>query len=196
MLLIGFGYKARQGKNTAALAVLNSCPLETAVQQYAFADKLKSEVRVACARMGGQYSLIESFKEAGLMPEWVEVEEPKPRTLLQWWGTDYRRAKDPDYWVRALRSKLDDHKPELALITDVRFRNEVDAIKAWGGYVVHVINTGDTDVHVHEHKSECELDGFDGWDFTIEAANKEENEAQAVAIYQQLARKHVSIPGS
>ena len=88
MILIGFGHRARQGKNTAAQAVMDLQPLDTEVRLYAFGDALKTEVRVACAKFSGQSELIRAWKEAGLMPEWVHFEEPKPRSLLQWWGTD------------------------------------------------------------------------------------------------------------
>ena len=187
MLLIGFGHRARQGKNTAAQAVLEACPLETQVHIYAFADALRTEVRRYCASLGGQFNLLEQFKEAGLMPEWVRFEEPKPRSLLQWWGTDYRRAKDPDYWVKKLRKTLEEHKPEVALISDVRFPNEVDFIHSLGGYVVKCVRTGTPDVAVHEHPSEAVLDGYKGWDFTITAGTVEECQRQAVSIYRRLS---------
>jgi hypothetical protein len=196
MLLIGFGHRARQGKNTAALAVLESCPLETEVRMYAFADALKMEVRTACARAGGQWNLIESWKAEGALPDWVVYEDPKPRTLLQWWGTDFRRKQDPLYWVKRLDKKLKDHAPEVALISDVRFRNEVDYIKSRGGFVVECIRTGEPDVHVEEHSSEAELDAFKGWDFYITADSAEDCRRQARDIYRRLSKDGVHVPGS
>lgn len=189
MLLIGFGHRARQGKNTAALAVLNDCPLETAVRMYAFGDALRMEVRVAAAKFGGEYALIEAWKEAGLMPEWVVDETPKPRSLLQWWGTDYRRAQHPDYWVKRLKATLDAHEPEVALITDVRFPNELEAIRSWGGVYVEVVNTNAPDVSVHEHSSEAALDGVQP-DYLISAGSTAECRHQAVALYRQLREQN------
>jgi hypothetical protein len=188
VLLIGFGHRARQGKNTAAQAVLEACPLETHVHMYAFADALKKEVRTASAKYGGQYDLIKAWQEGGLMPAWVHFEEPKPRSLLQWWGTDYRRAKDPDYWVKRLKKTLEDHKPDVALITDVRFMNEVEYIRAAGGLLVKCTRTGQPDVAVQEHVSEAALDGFTGWDHVIRAATAEDCRAQAVQIYREVIR--------
>ena len=188
MLVIGFGHRARQGKNTAALAALESLPLQTDVHIYAFADALKSEVRAACAKFGGQFELLEQWKAAGLMPDWVRYEEPKPRSLLQWWGTEYRRTKDPDYWVTRLNKTLSAHNPDVALITDVRFPNEADFIHAMGGKVVKCVRVGTPDVNVHEHPSEAMLDAYRGWDYTISAATVEDCKRQATALMQSLWR--------
>lgn len=188
-MVIGFGHRARQGKNTAAQAVLNACPLETQVCMYAFADALKREVRTACAIFGGQFDLIQEWKAAGIMPDWVEFEEPKPRSLLQWWGTEYRRSKDPDYWVKRLRVTLEDHQPDLALVTDVRFPNEVDYIHGIGGYVVKVTRMGRPDVEVPLHPSETELDSYTGWDFHIHAADLRDLERQAREVLEELSVK-------
>jgi hypothetical protein len=186
MVLIGFGHRARQGKNTAAQAVLESLPIETDVRMYAFSDALKREVRVACATLGGQGNLIQQFKEAGLLPEWVHFEEPKPRTLLQHWGQD-RRTKDPLYWVKRLFKTMDAHSPAVALITDVRYPNERDYIRSRGGVYVEVLNTGPTDVEVHEHSSESALDGTD-YDFLIAADTAESCRKQAIDIYSRIVR--------
>lgn len=186
MLLIGFGHRARQGKDTSAEAILNACPLDSQVRLYSFAEALRNEVRVAIARMGGPYQLVEQFKEAGLMPDWVHWEEPKPRTLLQWWGTEYRRAKDPDYWVKKLRKTLLDHSPEVALITDVRFPNEADFIHEMGGFVVKCTRLGNPDVVVNEHPSEAAMDKYRGWDRYIQAATVADCQRQAVEIYEGL----------
>lgn len=190
MLIVGYGYKARQGKNTAALAALESCPLETQVRMYAFGDALKMEVRKACLQFGGQHELIAAWKTAGVMPEWVQPEDPKPRSLLQWWGTDYRRAKDPAYWIKRLKHELDAQIPEIALITDVRFPNECAAIKAWGGYVVHCVRLGEPDVQVHEHASECALDGYKHWDHTLYADSIPALQTASVGLLKKIARKH------
>lgn len=53
------------------------------------------------------------------------------RRLLQWYGTEYRRAQDPDYWVKQIESVLN-HAMDV-VISDIRFPNEADMIHRHGG---------------------------------------------------------------
>ena len=194
MLLIAFGHKARQGKDTAAIAMLEATPLDTGVHRVGFATALRKEVNAAIRQFHGAANLIDGFKDSGLMPDWVRAESwpDKQRTLLQWWGTEYRRKKDPDYWVKRFFEHLQELDPEVALVTDLRFRNEADAIRAAGGYLVKVERTTTPDVSVPEHESERALDGYTGWDYTLRAATVDELRTKAVALYHEIARKHAS----
>ena len=221
MLTIGFGHRARQGKNSAAVAMINACPVGTEVRMYAYADALRAEVKAAVNEAGGLKALInrgyvwegsgvcgcgesmDAHSEPFLanhapnemlreeyFPDWVKAEDGKPRTLLQWWGTDYRRAQDVNYWVRQLTARLHREQPDVALITDVRFPNEVDAIHQAGGYVIKVTRTTPPDVLVPSHPSEDELSDYTGWDFEIKAKDMAELRKQAEAIYRKIAGKH------
>lgn len=190
MLLIGFGHKARQGKNSAALAVLNAMPIGCHARIYAYADALRAEVKRASAQMGCAENLINAMKDAGIMPDWVVPELGKPRTLLQWWGTDYRRSKDPNYWVKRLQDTFDREQPEAALVTDVRFPNEADAIHAAGGYLVKVTRTTAPDIDVPAHPSEQAMDGYAGWDYEIVAADLPSLRKQAETIYREIVKQH------
>ncbi len=190
MLLIGFGHKARQGKNTAAVAVINATPLDSHARIYAYADALRAEVKKAAKQYGGYEQLVETWHSVALfgvtLPAWVVPESGKPRTLLQWWGTDYRRAQDPDYWVKRLQETPERDNPEIALVTDMRFPNEAEAIKRMGGYLVKVERTTKPDIIVPAHPSEQALDGYTGWDFHIKAATIRDCHLQAAAIYHKI----------
>lgn len=61
-----------------------------------------------------------------------------PRQILQWWGTEYRRAQQPDYWVQRLLAKVQQHREagvQHIIVTDVRFADEAAAIRAQGGQI-------------------------------------------------------------
>lgn len=66
--------------------------------------------------------------------------EPRsPRQIMQWWGTEYRRAcSGPDYWTRTLKARVHIQQQGGQLrhvISDVRFDNEAEAIRAMGGVI-------------------------------------------------------------
>lgn len=76
------------------------------------------------------------------------------RWLLQQWGTELRRAEDPNHWVdygmakaermaseflqRMRVTDTEDKRDLLIVFTDVRFENEAAAITAKGGMVLEV----------------------------------------------------------
>jgi len=121
------------------------------IRKYSFADALRDEVNAALKRSGGAMSFLlvnrpthlvqanENFIE---LPDWVVLEENpevspqypygKHRTLYQWWGTEYRRSIDEQYWVRQLAQRIELEKPQIALITDMRFPNEMAWVQQYG----------------------------------------------------------------
>lgn len=334
MLLIGFGHRARQGKNTAAIAMLNAAPVESRARIYAYADALRAEVRYvladaqdpyweyltetrhraikrflhrvriteSCWQWAGKtnekgYGVVYTEERAnfrahrfmweivlgnapapllrhtcdnppcvnplhllpgtpkdnsrdmvergravghitipagvvaqarqmfaegckqsdivrtlalssgtvsryvnGISRAAVDIVSPKTaltwleskrvlRPMLQHYGTDYRRAQDPDYWVKRLMETLEREQPDMAFVTDVRFPNEVEAIHAAGGYVVKVVRSIKPDIAVPAHPSENALDGYTGWDYTLTAATLPELRTKAAALYPKIAGK-------
>lgn len=84
------------------------------------------------------------------------------RVVLQWWGTEYRRAQDPDYWVKLATGNNLDHRHKYAF-TDVRFENEISAIIQMGGTVIGVNGRSCKkwyNFFLHNHSSEREVFGF------------------------------------
>jgi hypothetical protein len=82
-----------------------------------------------------------------ILPDWVEP-DPRPEAnsrapygkhakLLQWWGTEYRRAQDPMYWVKQWKAGINP-KADIVLTTDMRFLNEADAVKSMKGITIQV----------------------------------------------------------
>jgi hypothetical protein len=61
-----------------------------------------------------------------------------PRWILQYWGTDVIREHfHDDIWIAALESRLA-RRTDHTVISDVRFPNEVRAIKAQGGKIIWI----------------------------------------------------------
>jgi hypothetical protein len=211
MLILGFGNKARQGKDTAAAAIWQYYEDQNArmrlhgmkggpkVGIYKFATALYEEVNEALSVTIGNKDLWERrYIEdhipavavsmampravAVRLPDWVQP-DPNPEIsdlapygkhpkLLQWWGTEFRRAQDPDYWTKKLFQSIPSNL-DLALITDVRFPNELDGIKQRGGYNINVQRLTEygtpyyADDRPVDHPSETALDYWHYWDFRI-----------------------------
>lgn len=82
-----------------------------------------------------------------------------PRSLLQFWGTDYRRAQDPLYWVKQLEKKLNDTDNFAA--ADCRFLNEFKmGVADRGGVAVRIVRPDAPTISNMNHPSETELDGI------------------------------------
>tara|TARA_R100001244_G_scaffold120565_1_gene90177 strand:- start:2776 stop:3039 length:264 start_codon:yes stop_codon:yes gene_type:complete len=56
---------------------------------------------------------------------------------------------------------------ELAIVPDVRFPNEADAIKQAGGKVIRLTRSP----HDDQHESETALDDYEGFDHVLDNAN-------------------------
>lgn len=117
-----------------------------------------------------------------------------PRALMQWWGTDYRRAQDKDYWVKKGLAKCVD-RHVLYIIDDVRFPNEAEAVQSyWGSALVRVDRNDRPSVSNEGHLSEVALDDYDGWDFKIKNNTTLENYHSMVRMMlKQVTAIRVSI---
>lgn len=93
----------------------------------------------------------------------TELTRPRsPREILQWWGTEYRRAQDVDYWVKKLAEQMcritgdggDIHEAKVA-VDGVRFPNEEAFLRSLPGFEMWHIYRADAP-QVAGHVSEVE----------------------------------------
>jgi|TARA_R110000824_G_scaffold10866_1_gene47567 hypothetical protein len=77
------------------------------------------------------------------------------REVLQYVGTDLFRKMSNNIWVDNCLHRIANDSPEIALISDVRFENEVVAIQEAGGYVVGLTRHGASD---DTHDSEVSVE--------------------------------------
>ena len=77
------------------------------------------------------------------------------REVLQYVGTDLFRKMSDNIWVDGCLSQISNDSPDIALISDVRFENEVVAIQEVGGYVVGMTRHIDSD-DIHDSETSVE----------------------------------------
>jgi hypothetical protein len=143
-MIIGFVGFIGSGKDTAADYLVNF----HGFRRDSFANTLKDAVS---AVFGWDRVLLEGrTKEAR---EWREQrddwwsnrlgKEITPRHILQYWGTEVcRQGFHDDIWIASLENKIRKTGDDI-VISDVRFPNEIKAIKNAGGKVVRVVRGPD-----------------------------------------------------
>jgi hypothetical protein len=150
-LLLGITGRKGHGKDTVGRLLLRRHGFRT----LAYADPLKAAARIIYGLSEAQVHGSLAEKEA-IDPRWGL----SPREIMQRLGTEVGRAIHPETWVRAAFVRIDESPGDWA-ITDVRFRNEAEAIRARGGIVVLVDRAGmSTGVH-EDHASERGVDDTD-----------------------------------
>ncbi len=86
----------------------------------------------------------EGRQDGRLSPAWLD--QPRsPREIMQWWGTEYRRAMNPRYWTRTMVDRIAYMMRaggSRFVIADVRFDNEADMVHAAGGILWQVTRPG------------------------------------------------------
>jgi hypothetical protein len=76
------------------------------------------------------------------------------REFLQYFGTTIVRKIYPQAWINATINSILVEKPEIAIIPDVRFPNEISAIKENNGIILRLTRN----IYNSDHESECILD--------------------------------------
>ena len=106
------------------------------------------------------------------------------REVMQHVGTDFFRRIYPQVWVDSTIRKIERETPNLAVVVDCRFENEVKGIKDAGGKVIRLTRNvfGDKD----QHPSETALDEYKDFDFVLDNQSMSISE-QNESIYNQLA---------
>lgn len=115
-----------------------------------------------------------------------------PRELMQTLGTEWGRSVHPDLWVRLMERSFYDEPsrhPEVLVITDCRYPNEVAWVRAKGGAVWWVERRGLAPVAAHSSENAI---GPGDCDRTI--ANLGDKEHLAVEVQRAWAQ-HVAMMG-
>ena len=186
-MIIGISGKAGSGKDTAAkmLEVLYANP-DISYEDFAnrryknfadiqvvhFADILKETVQVLFG-IGEWETNTQEGKRTTV--DWIGK---TVRELLQKVGQGLRDAIDPDLWVKALFANTEDWTN--IIIADVRYPNELEAIKERDGILLRIDRKG---AGAGNHSSETALDDYREWDFHIGNNGSMEDLFEAMRIF-------------
>lgn len=158
--IIGIGHKARRGKGAVG---------EWLIEHHGFVERnFATALYKECRELHGMTD--------------------KDATMLQDWGKFRRDHYDPDYWVQQVHVWAVAHSISRIVITDVRYPNEADWVKEWGGKLWNVTREEPLEEINRDpnHESEIALDDYEGWDSVIS------NEGTLEELYQKLETEYES----
>lgn len=187
-VIVGFGYRARSGKDSACNAIIEAYKDKFDIRKYGLGDALKAEVNgldqlELCMRQGIQYDF-----DAPMDDPLCQTKHGKQRRLLQWYGTEYMRAKDPFHWLHKLDARIKADAPQFALINDIRMTNEYYYVVAKHGVTVKISRQGFADLSTNpDHTSETQLDGYQfDYELNVLDGEIEELKKDAVTLFQMI----------
>lgn len=174
-MIVGIAGKMGAGKDSIANVLVS----KFGFIRRSMADALRDEVSLALAWRtappGAPEDIVEIIEHSHLPSSAVSAKPtvPSVRRLLQWHGTEHRRAQDPEYWTKRMRSWLwswfsanNGH----VVIPDIRFPNEAALVREFGGVLWIVRRAGadaTRDPAAHSHISERFCDEYTNWDAGI-----------------------------
>ena len=186
-MIIGISGKAGSGKDTAAkmLEILYANPnisyedfINKRYKNFAdiqvmhFADILKETVQTLFGIGEWETDTQEGKK---ITISWIGK---TVRELLQEVGQGLRDAIDPNLWIKALFANTEGWSNYI--IADVRYPNELEAIKERGGILLRIDRNG---AGAGNHSSETALDDYQDWDFHIGNNGSMEELFEAMRIF-------------
>ena len=163
MKIVGLAYKKGVGKNTTAKFMTTLLRCENPglkIMEVSFAGKLKDICYQlyswAGLKRGIYYESHREEKEV-ILPELGK----SPRQIWIEVGNKLREV-DPDIWINfALKGA----KADIIIITDVRFRNEAQAIRNNGGILLKIDRPS---IEQGTDPAEVDLDSWTDWDCVID----------------------------
>ena len=153
-MIIGLSGYAQSGKDTAA-------SFFEGYERRAFADPMRDVLYTLNPIVKSGLNLQDAIDEDGW--DKAKVRYPEIRRLLQVLGTEVGRAMWGDnFWVWQATKGLNSN--QNIVFTDVRFPNELEEIKIFGGVTVRIVRDGVEAVNTHPSESALDDATFD---FTI-----------------------------
>jgi hypothetical protein len=153
LIIVGLGHRARTGKDAIAAHLANAY----CFKRVAFADSLKAVVGDLAPYL--RPDIADRIADLGVDRAKNGDYGDPTRDLLVVLGNAMRRHVNPDTWVRAVTENLVADWPYV--VTDVRYPNEVEALRRLGATLVRVDRP---DVPLRDDIADNALASFDGWD--------------------------------
>lgn len=159
-IIIAFAGRKQSGKTTCSETIIdfwnkvvNTDGTKTS-KIYNFADPLKQDICMNILGMTYDQCYGSDEQKNELTDIVWEGSKLTAREVMQFVGTDIFRKMKQNVWADATIKKIQSESPDLAVIADCRFPNEVDVVKNAGGHVIKL----NRNPFNSDHASEVALD--------------------------------------
>jgi dephospho-CoA kinase len=155
-MIIGLSGYARSGKDTIAEILI----MNYGFKRLAFADNIRKAIIKLDPILSNGQRISGSVREIGWEPTKANTEV---RRLLQVFGTEVGREMfGEDFWVKQVFKQIKEEEIyKNFVITDVRFPNEANFIKANGGEVWRINRNDNKPINAHASESAMDEYKFD-----------------------------------
>lgn len=177
-MIIGLSGYARSGKDEVASALV-----ELGFVRFAFADALKKIAfdanPLACNEHSGGYSRLATLVQNS---NWDGAKlQADVREYLQRLGVACREHLGEDVWIRPLYDLMGDIGARAdVVVSDMRFMNEANTVRALGGEAWRIARPGVG--AVNEHTSETALDEYEFDRYVINDGSVEDLRKKVVRL--------------
>ena len=189
-MIIAFAGRKQSGKTTSAQFVANEFVGRVlgAAKIYNFADPLKTDICMNILGLTFEQCYGTDNQKNELVNCYWDNKQLTAREVMQLVGTDMFRKLQNNVWADATIIKINKEQPDLALIADCRFPNEVDVVKKAGGIVIKLNrNPFNSD---HDSETALDYDRYDHNNFDLVLDNEHMSiKEQDHIIYQFLSKK-------
>jgi hypothetical protein len=180
MKIIAISGRKQSGKSSTG-DYLKS--LNKNIKLYSFADRLKTDICInilglkeeQCHGTDEQKNTITDIQWGGKFLTGREVMEIV--------GTDIFRNLKVDVWTTSTLNLIKKESPEVAIITDCRFPDEVEAVKKQGGIVVRLMrNLFKSDNLIENALDPCNYN-WSNFDYIIDNRDIEQKHKEEILLY-------------
>ena len=151
--IICFAGRKQSGKSSCCEYLYEQLKDKCSVQIYNFADPLKQVCVDILGLAPRQCYGEDKYKNELVDCQW-NGKQLTAREVMQILGTDILRTMQHNVWTGATIRKIQRDNPDVALIGDCRFPNEVEAVQKVGGIVIKL----NRNIYHSDHTSETALD--------------------------------------
>lgn len=163
--IIAFSGRKQSGKTTCSEGILDYWnkivkPETNGVAKiYNFADTLKQDICINILGMTHEQCYGTDDQKNTITDMIWDEKNLTAREVMQFIGTDIFRKMKMNVWADATINRIKNESPDLAIIADCRFPNEVKVVKESGGLVIRLVrNPFNSD---HSSETALDINNFD-----------------------------------